>query len=205
MYDDYKFITRKELGELGLDHLIGTPMLRAYMHGFFMDVRLYQKVRHRGPAPGPFRRTETHALPAETMARACRGRARCDPQAKAIAMPFAYDEYRKQAVEDKLSKANASRISLQRRLPRVNRVVAERLLNDVTGPAKGTPANPLGDDRFKRMFEDPDFTVDSESPEYRLLHPAAVRATSLCTASSCLHAHTRAALPEGRRTAGRAA
>lgn len=28
----------------GLTHLIGTPLLRAYMHGFFMDIRLYNKV-----------------------------------------------------------------------------------------------------------------------------------------------------------------
>ena len=53
VYDDYKFVTRKDLTSLGLDHLIGTPMLRAYMHGFFMDTRLYQKVRSaRGPSPG---------------------------------------------------------------------------------------------------------------------------------------------------------
>lgn len=28
----------------GLTHLIGSPLLRAYMHGFFMDIRLYHKV-----------------------------------------------------------------------------------------------------------------------------------------------------------------
>lgn len=29
---------------LGLTHLIGSALLRAYMHGFFMDIRLYHKV-----------------------------------------------------------------------------------------------------------------------------------------------------------------
>lgn len=33
IYDDYKFITKQELTELGLDHLEGTNLLRAYMHG----------------------------------------------------------------------------------------------------------------------------------------------------------------------------
>lgn len=33
LYDDYKFITRKELAELGLEHLEGSNLLRAYMHG----------------------------------------------------------------------------------------------------------------------------------------------------------------------------
>lgn len=33
VYDDYKFITKQELESLGLDHLLGTNLLRAYMHG----------------------------------------------------------------------------------------------------------------------------------------------------------------------------
>lgn len=33
VYDDYKFVTKHELVDLGLDHLIGTTLLRAYMHG----------------------------------------------------------------------------------------------------------------------------------------------------------------------------
>ena len=44
VYDDYKFVTKKDLENLGLTHLIGSPFLRAYMHGFFMDIRLYHKV-----------------------------------------------------------------------------------------------------------------------------------------------------------------
>ena len=44
VYDDYKFVTRTELENLGLTHLIGSTLLRAYMHGYFMDIRLYQKV-----------------------------------------------------------------------------------------------------------------------------------------------------------------
>lgn len=30
---------------LGLSHLVGTPLLRAYMHGFFLDNRLYGKAK----------------------------------------------------------------------------------------------------------------------------------------------------------------
>eukprot|EP00043_Microstomoeca_roanoka_P016853 m.173916 g.173916 ORF g.173916 m.173916 type:complete len:744 (-) comp16535_c1_seq2:397-2628(-) len=43
MYDDYKFVTRQELSKLDLTDLIGTGMLRAYMHGFFIDTRLYNE------------------------------------------------------------------------------------------------------------------------------------------------------------------
>jgi ribosome biogenesis protein ENP2 len=45
VYDDYKFITKQELEQLGLAHLIGTSLLRAYMHGYFMDIRLYRKAK----------------------------------------------------------------------------------------------------------------------------------------------------------------
>lgn len=45
VFDDYKFLTRAELDSLGLDHLIGSDVLRAYMHGYFIDVRLYQKAK----------------------------------------------------------------------------------------------------------------------------------------------------------------
>jgi ribosome biogenesis protein ENP2 len=31
--------------KLGLSHLVGTPLLRAYMHGFFVDNRLYGKAK----------------------------------------------------------------------------------------------------------------------------------------------------------------
>jgi hypothetical protein len=32
----------------------------------------------------------------------------------------------------------------------------------------------MEDDRFRDMFADPDFQVDEESHEYKLLHPTAV-------------------------------
>lgn len=44
VYDDYKFVTRSELEEMNLTQFIGSTLLRAYMHGFFMDIRLYKKV-----------------------------------------------------------------------------------------------------------------------------------------------------------------
>jgi ribosome biogenesis protein ENP2 len=31
------------MDQMGLGHLVGTPLLRAYMHGYFVDNRLYRK------------------------------------------------------------------------------------------------------------------------------------------------------------------
>lgn len=43
IYDNYKFLTKEDLAKLNLTNLIGTNLLRAYMHGFFIDYRLYKK------------------------------------------------------------------------------------------------------------------------------------------------------------------
>jgi len=45
VYDDYQFLTRPQLEGLGLAHLVGTPTLKPYMHGFFIDARLYKKIK----------------------------------------------------------------------------------------------------------------------------------------------------------------
>jgi len=50
VYDDYKFVTLSDLQDLGLDHLIGSPLLRAHLHGYFMDIRLYRKAASAKPA-----------------------------------------------------------------------------------------------------------------------------------------------------------
>ncbi|KAJ0109856.1 wd repeat protein [Diaporthe amygdali] len=42
-YDNYKFLTMPELKALSLDHLVGTAMLRPYMHGYFVDTKLYEQ------------------------------------------------------------------------------------------------------------------------------------------------------------------
>lgn len=44
VYDDFKFLTPAELEKLNASHLIGTSMLKAYMHGYFIELRAYQKL-----------------------------------------------------------------------------------------------------------------------------------------------------------------
>ena len=36
-------VTRQELSELNLENLIGTDMVKAYMHGYFIDTKLYER------------------------------------------------------------------------------------------------------------------------------------------------------------------
>ncbi|XP_044519572.1 nucleolar protein 10 isoform X2 [Gracilinanus agilis] len=140
VYDDYKFVTRKDLDNLGLTHLIGSPLLRAYMHGFFMDIRLYHKV-------------------------------------KLMVNPFAYEEYRKDRIRQKIEETRAQRVKLKK-LPKVNKELALKLIEEEEEKQQSVwkkklkkLPNILTDDRFKVMFENPDFQVDEKSEEFRLLNP----------------------------------
>lgn len=44
IYDNYKFVTKEELEKLQLTPLIGTDLLKAQMHGYFMKHHLYKDV-----------------------------------------------------------------------------------------------------------------------------------------------------------------
>jgi len=137
MYDDYKFVTKQELENFGLSNLIGTNMLRAYMHGYFMDMRLYHQV-------------------------------------KSIVDPFAYERYRKEKIKSKIDEERSQRIKITKKLPKINRNLAEKILeeeNPKKSKKKGELLNILEDERFGAMFKNPDFQIDEESEEYKLLHP----------------------------------
>ena len=73
--------------------------------------------------------------------------------------PFAYEEYRKNKIREKLEE-RATRIQ-RKKLPKVNTQLAEKLLEGEGKRANLT--NPLGDDRFAAMFTNPDFTIDQDS------------------------------------------
>ncbi|KAK4804898.1 hypothetical protein SAY86_004715 [Trapa natans] len=149
IYDDFKFLTREELEKLNLTNLIGTNLLRAYMHGFFINYKLYKK-------------------------------------AKALADPFAYDAYIEQRKKEKLEHERASRITIKRKLPKVNRILAANLLDKdevekgdgedtetkrKSRKKKGLDSELLKDERFAAMFENKDYEIDEQSREYLALHP----------------------------------
>ncbi|KAG6486531.1 hypothetical protein ZIOFF_055107 [Zingiber officinale] len=155
IYDDFKFLTKEEVERLKLTNLVGTNLLRAYMHGFFIDYRLYKK-------------------------------------AKNLVDPFAYEEYREQQKKEKMEAKQASRITIQKRLPKVNRLLAARLhqeeeeeegmaeIDDIGAKKKskknkGLNTEILRDTRFAAIFEDKDFEVDELSPEFLSLNPQSAK------------------------------
>ena len=44
-YEDYKFLSLDDLEQMGATSLIGTNFVKPYMHGFFMDWKLYKKLK----------------------------------------------------------------------------------------------------------------------------------------------------------------
>lgn len=116
-------MTRAELSELGLENLIGTEALRAYMHGYFMDNKLYQR-------------------------------------AKMVAKPSMYEEYQKEKNRKKDKERKERRITLNHKKPEVNAELAAKLKE----------SGGLADDRFKALFQNPDFEIDKSSEEFRRTH-----------------------------------
>ena len=45
VYEDYKFLTMNDLEQMGATTLIGTNFVKPYMHGYFMDWKLYKKLK----------------------------------------------------------------------------------------------------------------------------------------------------------------
>lgn len=191
VYDDYRFVTRDELAGIGLGHLVGTPLLRAYMHGYFMDARLHARVTSLLGQTGAQRKKAAGGAEEE-------------------------DAWRKARVRAAVAEAQGSRIRLQDALPAVNKQLAARLMaaSGSGGAAlptaaaaaaakgrdgreakktKGEPAAPaaaakpsaaaaaaaapapsgglLADSRFSALFSDPDFAIDEESEVFARLHP----------------------------------
>ncbi|RUS12527.1 hypothetical protein BC937DRAFT_87645, partial [Endogone sp. FLAS-F59071] len=172
------------------------------MHGFFVDLRLYEKV-----STGLIKKKEEY-------------------WAKLIANPFAYDEYREKVIREKLEKERGSRIRATTKLPKVNKILAKQLLEEedkkrrkgkleevseeltleiifwmmrkvVPEMMNGFKSNlieadylsqgatnPLNDSRFAGMFTDKEFEVDEEAQEYKLLHPTAVSSHNLLTSDN---------------------
>ncbi|CAB4428688.1 unnamed protein product [Rhizophagus irregularis] len=146
IYENYKFVTRKELETLGMDQLIGSNVLKPYMHGFFVDLQLYEK-------------------------------------AKLISNPFAYADYREKIIKEKLEKERESRIRVTKKLPKVNKELASRLIKSsekkrkilqyeegktATVSAVDEVNNLLKDDRFAELFTNPEYEIDEQQ---NLLHP----------------------------------
>lgn len=143
LYEDYKFLTTVDLEKLQAAHLIGTPTLRAYMHGYFMELKAYQKL-------------------------------------VAAVNPFEFEKYRKDLIQKKIREKTERRINIQKnKTAKVNvdyvRELEQRQ-KDTSSKAKKAAISAgqlLQDDRFAQVFENPEFAIDKDSENYKILKPTA--------------------------------
>lgn len=96
-------------------------------------------------------------------------------KAKSVAEPFEFDKYRKKKIRETIEQDRANRVQVKQ-LPKVNKDLALKLMNDqLNKKKKDTASSLLSDDRFKDLFANPDFEVDKNTDEYRLLNPVLSR------------------------------
>lgn len=153
VYDDYKFVTRAQLEAWGAADLIGTEALRAYMHGFFVDVKLYRKIQS---VADPYAYERYHRKRVEEAVEASRAKRvnfkRALPKVnRDLARAILKDRMRKRGVPDGLQEGG----------------------DGADAKEKATSSSSsLVDPRFSAMFEDEDYQVDVESETFVRLHPS---------------------------------
>jgi ribosome biogenesis protein ENP2 len=152
VFENYKFLSRDDLEKLGVSDLIGTSLLKAYMHGFFMDNNLYNKVRS---VANPFEYEEYRKKKVKERVEAKRA-SRIAPKDSKVA-PF----------NDKAA------IS-------VNPDLADRLQTKAEANTKAGKAAKgiLSDGRFRSLFSNPDYEIDEDDENFRFRNPSGVATAS---------------------------
>eukprot|EP01132_Coremiostelium_polycephalum_P002590 gene2590-3210_t len=150
VYEDYKFITRDEVHKLNIENLIGTGFLKASMHGYFIHIKLYNKILETN---NPFNYEEYKARKVE--------------------------QEIKQSTSSRIKVNKNPAGNNNSAAPKVNAQYAKRIqaMSEIEEKetaqerAKIISNNILHDERFKKMFDDEDFAQDEESTAFKLNNP----------------------------------
>jgi len=158
-YDNYKFLTKPEMRQLNLDHLLasgkGSSVVRPYMHGYFVDQRLYDEARL---IADPFEwERQKQRLVAAKIEKDRESRIRTSARDKAAKI--------------KVNKRLAERLeALEHRFNRKHKDAEDADAKQTADPVE--KGSVLQDPRFKGLFSNPDFEVDETSREFQLLNPS---------------------------------
>lgn len=173
VYDNYKFVTPKELAALGLEDKIGTGLLKPYMHGYFMRQELYEEARLIAQPE----------IWAERRQQSIREKIEKERESRIRGS--------KKQVNAKVNKKLAERMlereekNERRKAKReVAKSVALREAGNADSPqvsedekedrpkVESKRNNVLTDSRFVSLFQDEDFAIDETSHEFRSLNPS---------------------------------
>ena len=175
VYDDFRFVTNADLDSHGLRHLLGTPALRPYMHGFFVHNRLWQRAAAAAGSVGAGGE-EDYEASRRRRVEAKLEAARASRIAKVAKLPKvnAALAARALAVEDEDGGGEDSGGSDDDGGNKGGGGARAKAAASAAAAARRL----LADDRFSSMFQDPAFAVDEASEEYKLLHPNASEASA---------------------------
>ena len=150
IYEDYKFLTRSEIDQLGIQNLVGTPLLRGYMHGFFIHVGLYNKVR---AVARPFEYSEYRSQKIKERME--------EKRTSRIALKTHANEKKIVAkVNPDLAQRLQSKASDRTKAGKAARALVE-------------------DARFGPLFSNPDFKINEDAEDFKLRNPSGVAATKI--------------------------
>lgn len=180
IFDDYRFITREELGQLGLLHLIGTTLLKPYMHGYFMDARLHARVRTvMEPTAAD---TWKKARVQEILKSESGSRITLQDNLPKINRELALRLREEQEEQNERSKTKQGKHSTDRTEEEDTALVSSRPTARKDKEIKPSSVTSLlGDNRFSRLFTDESFSID---PEEAAIIAARRGSTLLSTTSS---------------------
>lgn len=179
VYEDFKFVDRAELERLGMSHLVGTQLLRPYMHGYFISLALYERARLLNN-PTAYADARERAIKAKLEKQA-------ESRIRAVKNPKLDAGVR---VNKELAEkvAREAEIAAKKQAKRDAKAAAAAVAASAEGDADAPPAetdgaaskedkpsataNLLSDSRFSSLFQDPEFQIDTSSREFAMLNPS---------------------------------
>ncbi|QPG72923.1 hypothetical protein FOA43_000227 [Brettanomyces nanus] len=134
VYSNYRFITKQDVKKLSIEHLVGTKVLKAYMHGYFINTELYDKVN-------------------------------------LIANPTAMEYERENEIKKRIEQARESRTRTAGAVTNTKVKVNKDFVGHLEKKFGSDVAeNVVNDDRFKEIFEDPAFQIDTDNFDYQQIN-----------------------------------
>lgn len=96
-------------------------------------------------------------------------------KARSAIEPFAFEKYRKEKIRQQIEASRPARLKIKSNLPAVNQELALKYMDENENNSRKKSANLLNDDRFKALFSNPEFEVDKNAAEYKMLTPVLSR------------------------------
>ncbi|KAF3936889.1 hypothetical protein ABW19_dt0206132 [Dactylella cylindrospora] len=168
-YDNYKFLTKPQLEQLSLSHLVGSSVLRPYMHGYFVKQELYEQARLIANPWGW--EEQRKKMIQERIEKEREGRIRAS--GKKVNSKVKVNQKlaeRLAKLEEKLDRRAA------RKAEKEKEKAAENGESDSEEEEKvEEKGDIMADPRFKDLWMNPDFEVDESSYQYMLHNPSSAR------------------------------